>query len=91
LIDALRFGRPAIATDTPAIREVAGPSVSLVQTWSQLDEGVAALTSLANRERREQLGRRGAEAWSSTFSAEALAPQLGAFVQNARGADNVRA
>lgn len=82
LIDALRFGRPVVATDTPAIREFAGPSVSLVPSWNRLDAGLAALGALSPREHREELGRQGADVWARTFSAQALARQLDAALEN---------
>ena len=76
LIDAIRFGRPVVATDTPAIRELAGPSVVLVDSWSDLTRGLSALDTLADREHRERLGREGALAWARTHSAEQLGCQL---------------
>jgi glycosyltransferase involved in cell wall biosynthesis len=76
LIDALRFGRPVVATDTPAIRELAGPSVTLVPQWSQLDAGLAALEGFSRRDQRETIGREGAEAWARQFSSHALSRQL---------------
>jgi glycosyltransferase involved in cell wall biosynthesis len=82
LIDALRFGRPVVATDTPAIREIAGPSVALVPSWERLDAGLAALERFSDRARREALGREGAEAWARTFSAQALARQLASGFEN---------
>ena len=76
LIDAIRFGRPVVATDTPAIRELAGPSVMLVHSWSDLTRGLSALETLAGREHRERVGREGALAWARTYSAERLGRQL---------------
>jgi len=83
LVDALRFGRPVVATDTPPIRELAGPSVRLVPSWERLDDGLAALQRFAHRDDREALGRQGAEAWAAAFSAETLAGQLAAALANA--------
>ncbi len=86
LIDALRFGRPVVATDTAAIREIAGPSVALVPSWECLDAGLAALERFSGLERRETLGREGAEAWARAFSSHALSRQLAAGLENAGAA-----
>ena len=86
LIDALRFGRPVVATDTAAIREIAGPSVALVPSWERLDAGLAALERFSGLERRETLGREGAEAWARAFSSHALSRQLAAGLENAGAA-----
>jgi glycosyltransferase involved in cell wall biosynthesis len=83
LVDALRFGRPVVATDTPPIRELAGPSVTLVSSWDRLDDGLKALDALRNRERRETLGRQGSQAWAAGFSTSKLAGELGAALANA--------
>lgn len=83
LVDALRFGRPVVATDTPPIRELAGPSVHLVSSWERLDDGLRALDALRNRERRETLGRQGSEAWAAAFSASKLADELAGALTNA--------
>ena len=43
-VDALRFGRPVVATDTPPIRELARPSVALISSWSRLTTASARST-----------------------------------------------
>ena len=83
LVDALRFGRPVVATDTPPIRELAGPSVALISSWEPLDDGLSALDALSQRDRRESLGRRGSDGWAAAFSAPKLADELAAALANA--------
>lgn len=83
LVDALCFGRPVVASDTPAIRELAGPSVTLVPQWDSMDAGLAALDGFTDRDYRETIGRKGGEVWARTFSAHALSKQLAAAFANA--------
>jgi glycosyltransferase involved in cell wall biosynthesis len=76
LVDALRFGRPVVATATPAIREIAGDAFLPVTRWSPLDEALGHLARLTDRATREAIGRRGAAYFRENLTAEVVARRL---------------
>ncbi len=84
-LDALRFGRPVLATDTPPIRELAAGGVITVADWDSLDMALHSLDTLSRVEDRERLGRLNAETWGGRWSAEAVAPEV-VSVLNSLGA-----
>lgn len=57
LVDAMMFGRPVIATDTPPIREIGGDGVLRVAAWNDLDAVLAQIDRLGDPRVREEIGR----------------------------------
>ena len=57
LIDAMMFGRPVIATDTPPIREIGGAGIVRLGTWKDLRPVVTELDRLRDPAERERIGR----------------------------------
>ncbi len=81
-LDALRFGRPVVATGTPPIRELAAAGVITVADWGSLDAGLHGLQALSRVEDRERLGRLNAETWGRRWSAEAVVPEVVSVLRN---------
>ena len=76
LVDALRFGRPVVATATPAIREIAQDAFLPVTRWSPLDEALGHLARLADRATCRAIGRRGEAYFRENLSADVVARGL---------------
>lgn len=86
LLDALRHGRPVIATPTPPVAEIAGEVIFPVERWDRLDAAFAKLDALADPVARAEAGRRSHRFFTERHSAEVQAAQLAAMLDNLRGA-----
>jgi glycosyltransferase involved in cell wall biosynthesis len=76
LAEAMLSGRAVIATDVGVAREVLGPAGLLVPPGEPAALAAACRALLADRERRERLGRAGRQRAAERFAAE---PSVAAF------------
>jgi glycosyltransferase involved in cell wall biosynthesis len=81
LVDAMMFGRPVIATDTPPIREIGGDGVLRVAAWNDLDAVLAQIDRLGDPRVREEIGRAVHADAHSRLTTTALAQGLAAALR----------
>lgn len=89
LLDAMQWGRPAIATPTPAISEVAGDAFVPFTAWH--DSHALRDVVLSTAQRASQLGGAARRRFEDTASTEARAPDVRAFVELLLGGGESRA
>ena len=73
VLEAMSLSVPVVASAVGGLPEVLSPGTGMLVPPGRADPISAALTELiASREAREEMGRRGFEAWASSHSAEAM-------------------
>lgn len=76
LMDAMRHGRPVIASDTPVLREYATSGIQLVSSWDDPEEISAVFAVWRDPEARLEAGRSLAATFAAHHSTEACADGL---------------
>lgn len=86
VIEEMLYGKPVIVSDTGFYSELPSDAVCKVNPEREQTELRAALASLLDQDRREQLGRRAREYAAATFRADSYARDLLRFAWEVRHA-----
>lgn len=85
IAEAMSCGLPVVATDLPAIREVAGDAALLVQASTPEDYANAMLRIIADSSFAEDLSRAGRTRIRTHFHPELRVKQIGALISSVLG------